>query len=276
MPASVFLIGTPLGNLGDLSPRAVETIRSLDILFCEDTRHTAKLLAYFHLAPVLRSLHDDSPEGSWSAAVRLAVDGKRIGYATDAGMPGISDPGRRLLRAAWDAGLTPVVIPGPSAVTTLASYCPFVGTDFHFIGFAPRKAADRSALVIQIRDSPAPSVVFEAPARLHRFLSELSAVLEPERELVIGREMTKLHEQVLLLRAGDWHRKAEQVPALGEFTIAVAAAPARERDLDQQQARSALARLDAAGFSRRDALRALAAAWDVQPNALKRLGYQQE
>lgn len=273
MAGALFLIGTPLGNLADLSPRAVETMRSLDTLYCEDTRHTGKLTAHFGLTVELRPLHDDSPLQHWQAAIAQVQLGKRIGYASDAGMPGVSDPGRLLLRAAWDAGLTPVVIPGPSATTTLVSYCPFIGTEFVFRGFVPRKDGERSRFIESLRESPYPAVVFESPLRAHRFLTEMCAALEPQREIVIGREMTKLHEQVLLFKAADWPELQADVPELGEFSIAVAARPPAVAEPDQQESAAALARLHAAGFSRRDALRALAAVSEQPLNKLKALAY---
>jgi 16S rRNA (cytidine1402-2'-O)-methyltransferase len=275
MPGVIYLIGTPLGNLADLSPRAIETLRSLDVLYCEDTRHTGKLMAHFGLATPLRPLHDDSPPQHWKSAVEQAALGRRIGYATDAGMPGISDPGRRLLRAAWDAGVNPVVIPGPSAVATLASYCPFIQTGFEFIGFAPRKRLDFLEMVEHLTTNQQPLLLFESPLRIHETLESICSGLEAEREMVVGRELTKLYEQVLFFRAGDWPTISEQIPSKGEFTIAIAAAAAKPKDVDGLEAASAVARVEAAGFTRRDALRAAAAVLELPANALKKLSYRE-
>lgn len=269
----LYLIGTPLGNLADFSPRAIETLRKLDTLYCEDTRHTGKLVSHFGIQLQLRALHDDSPEQHWHAAVDDAAQGRQVGYASDAGMPGVSDPGRKLLRAAWDAGLTPIVIPGPSATTTLVSYCPFVGAQFVFRGFVPRKQSERHSFNHTLRDSIMPSVAFESPQRILHWLDELCELLEAERELLIGRELTKMHEQVLLFRAADWPELRTKVPELGEFSIAVAAAPPREREMDEDALLRSIERLMAAGFSRKDALRALAACEQLPPNKLKALQY---
>jgi 16S rRNA (cytidine1402-2'-O)-methyltransferase len=270
----LFLIGTPLGNLGDLSPRAVDTLRSLDWLYCEDTRHTAKLLAHFGISVPTRALSDDAPLERWSEPARLALEGRHVGYASDAGMPGIADPGRRLVRGALQAGIAPVVIPGPSAVTTLAAACPFIDAAFCFHGFVPRKTGDRANLVQTLLAAAHPGICFESPRRVHAFLDELCAALEPERELLLGRELTKLHEQVEYFRAAQWPERRGSVPELGECTLAVAAAPPRAVSVDEAAAEVALGRLAAAGFSRRDGLKALAAVWDVPLNTLKRAGYK--
>jgi 16S rRNA (cytidine1402-2'-O)-methyltransferase len=274
MDAKLFLIGTPLGNLSDITQRAVETLRALDVLYCEDTRVTAKLLAHIGARPTLRSLSDDAPEQRWSDAVAEAQGGKRVGFCTDAGMPGVSDPGRKLVRAAWAAGLAPSVVPGPSSVGTLLAACPFVDNSFRFAGFPPRKAGERMAWVAGLAQSAEPCFFFDAPSRVHAVLDEICAAVEPQRQLLIGREMTKLYEQFTLFTAEQWPQLREGIPAKGEFTLAVAARPVADApSLDAQQAQAALTRLERAGFSKRDAVKALAAVWDAPLNDVKRLGY---
>jgi 16S rRNA (cytidine1402-2'-O)-methyltransferase len=284
MSCSLFLIGTPIGNLSDITQRAVDTLRSLDVLYCEDTRVTAKLLAHIGARPTLRSLSDDAPEQRWDDAVAEAQGGKRVGFVTDAGMPGVSDPGRKLVRAAWAAGVAPAIIPGPSSVGTLLAACPFVDNSFRFAGFPPRKAGERKRFVAALQSASEPWFFFEAPSRAHDVLDEICDAVEPQRQVLIGREMTKLYEQFLLCTAGEWPSARDSVPAKGEFTLAVAAAPQLAAGADAttvgghgvQAARDALARLDVAGFERRDALRALAVVWEVAPNELKRLLYGEE
>lgn len=274
MSGQLLLIGTPIGNLGDITQRAAEILRSLDVLYCEDTRVTAKLLRHLGAAAPLRSLSDDAPEQRWGEAVAEALAGKRVGFATDAGMPGVSDPGRKLVRAAWAVGLTPTVIPGPSSVSALLAACPFVDNAFRFVGFSPRKAGERQAWIEGVARSPEPCFFFEAPTRVHALLDELCAAVEPERQVLIGREMTKLHEQLVLFAAAQWPGLRESIPARGEFTLAVAGRAAETAPgFDAERARAALGRLAAAGFSQRDAVQALAAAWDVPLNEVKRLAY---
>jgi 16S rRNA (cytidine1402-2'-O)-methyltransferase len=284
MAGQLFLIGTPIGNLGDITARAVETLRSVDVLYCEDTRVTSKLLAHIGARPTLRALSDDAPEQRWAEAVGEALSGKRVGFVTDAGMPGVSDPGRKLVRASWAAGLAPTIIPGPGSVSALLAACPFVDNSFRFAGFPPRKAGERKQFIAALLCASEPWFFFEAPSRVHDVLDEICAALEPARQVLLGREMTKLYEQFVLFTAGEWPGLRESVPAKGEFTLAVAAAPRPSAEdgasaaggHSVQEIREALARLDVVGLYGRDALRALAVVWEVAPNELKRLLYGEE
>jgi 16S rRNA (cytidine1402-2'-O)-methyltransferase len=273
MTGRLYLIGTPIGNLADFSPRALTTLTELDVLFCEDTRTTAKLLNHFGVRVDARSLSDDSPDSAWGEAVALVKQGLKVGYVSEAGMPGLSDPGRRLVRAAWVAGETPVIIPGPSAVGTLLAACPFISRRFLFLGFAPRKKGERESFLDELAASPSPCFFFESPHRAHRLLEDLTSRVEPKREIMLGREMTKLFEQVLLFSADQWPAMADDVPQVGEFTIAVDRAPAEQHDSDAPDVVSKVRELVAAGFSQRDAIRAAAIALDVHPNEIKKLVY---
>lgn len=273
MTGRLFLIGTPIGNLGDLSPRAQATLRELDVLYCEDTRTTAKLLSHFEIKANARSLSDDSPDNAWDEAVAMVKQGLKVGYVSEAGMPGLSDPGRRLTRAAWAAGETPVVIPGPSAVGTLLAACPFISRHFLFLGFAPRKKGERDAFLDALSSAPEPTFFFESPHRALQLLEELIPRLEPERELMIGREMTKLFEQVLLFKAADWQRIAPDVPEVGEFTIAVDKAPEIQRDVAALDVQGKVKQLVDGGMSQRDAIKAAAVMLDLHPNEVKKMVY---
>jgi 16S rRNA (cytidine1402-2'-O)-methyltransferase len=269
----LYIIGTPIGNLADMSPRCVETLRGLDVLYCEDTRVTAKLLSHLGVSVPTRALSDDIGPGRIAEAVAAVQAGKQVGFASDAGMPGISDPARRLTEAAWTAGIPPQVIPGPSALATLLAACPFVENSFTFVGFAPRKAGEREVFYQRIAESTEPTVFFESPRRAHGLLDELCGVLPDARRILLGREMTKLHEQFALFSAGEWPQLRPLIPELGEFSIAVEGAAPQPRDIDVEAGRAALQRLKAAGFSSRDAVRALAAALDIPLNAAKKLDY---
>lgn len=276
MPGQLFLIGTPIGNLGDITRRVAETLQSLDLLYCEDTRVTAKLLSHLAITVSTRSLSDDAPDDRWRQAVREVQAGRRVGFVTDAGMPGVSDPGRKLVREAWAAGIMPTVIPGPSSVGTLLAACPFVENTFSFAGFPPRKPGEREKYVKRLVESREPCFLFESPHRAHDFLTELCSELEPERKLLIGREMTKLHEQLVLFRAGEWPEVRAKVVAIGEFTIAIAGSEVEPGDRPAQEIEQALGRLEAVGFSKRDAVKALASAWEMPANKIKRIAYLKE
>lgn len=274
MRGELYLIGTPIGNMSDLSPRARDTLAQLDILYCEDTRVTGKLLALLGLSLKLVALSDDHSAGRIDKAIAAVQAGRRIGFAADAGMPGVSDPGRRLVRAAWSAGITPSVIPGPSSPSTLLAACPFVDNSFRFVGYPPRKDGERAAFVAELAASPEPCFFFESPHRVHQVLELLADALEPQRELLIGREMTKLHEQLVLITAGQWPDWELKLPTIGEYTVAVAGCPPPEQTADEAaQLLAELERLLAAGFSKRDAAKALAAVRQISANELKRLLY---
>jgi 16S rRNA (cytidine1402-2'-O)-methyltransferase len=274
MRGELYLIGTPIGNLGDLSPRAQATLGALDVLYCEDTRVTGKLTALLNLSVRLVALSDDHSERRIAKAIEAVNAGYKAGFCADAGMPGVSDPGRRLVRAAWAAGITPTVIPGPSSPSTLLAACPFIDNCFRFAGYPPRRDSDRSAFVARLAASPEPNFFFESPHRVHAVLDLLTAAVEPQRELLIGREMTKLHEQLVLFTAGEWPDWQSRLPTIGEFTVAIAGSPPVEQTADEEaQLLAELERLLAAGFTRRDAVKALAAVREISANALKKLLY---
>ncbi len=273
MQGRLYLIGTPIGNLSDISPRALETLRSLNRLYCEDTRVTSKLLSHFGIKLPLHALSDDMPASKWAQAVKAVTVGQQVGFCCDAGMPGVSDPGRKLVREAWKKGVVPIVIPGPSSVGALLAACPFVGQSFRFRGFAPRKKNERTSFIDDLVSSLEPSMFFEAPQRIHKFLDERCLTVEPEREIMIGREMTKMHEQIALFQASEWDDISEKVPEIGEFTVAVAPLSSPPPSHEDSEITAAFERLLTTGFSKRDAVKALAAAWDISPNDIKRLTY---
>lgn len=276
MAGQLYLIGTPIGNLGDITLRALETLRSLDVLFCEDTRVTAKLLQHFGILLETRSLSDDSSERDWDEPLRLVHQGRKVGYVTDAGMPGASDPGRRLARLAWAADIAFTVIPGPSSLSTLLAACPFIDNGFTFIGFAPRKPGEREQFFARIVASRDPLLFFESPQRAHALLDSMCAVLPAERRLMLGREMTKLHEQFLVFQAGNWLELSQRVPALGEFTIAVEGAQSKQERHAEEELIQALKRMAAAGFSKRDAVKAISVVLEHPLNELKKLAYEED
>jgi 16S rRNA (cytidine1402-2'-O)-methyltransferase len=274
MAGQLVLIGTPLGNLADISRRVAETFAQLDELYCEDTRVTGKLLNALGISCPMRALSDDHGPARIAEAVQAVLDGKRVGYCSDAGMPGVSDPGRRLLQEAWGAGVVPGIVPGPSAVSTWLAVCPFIKTGFEFTGFAPRKPGERTRFVEQLKQSPLPVVFFESPHRIHDLLRELSAAVEPERQIMIGREMTKLYEQFALFTAGRWAEVAGSIPAQGEFTAGVAACEAVPQTAGEAEVSAAVARLRQAGFTAKDAVKAAAAVMELKPNEVKRICFE--
>ena len=190
------IVGTPIGNLADASPRVVDTLSSADAILCEDTRVTSKLLAHFDIrVPLVRA--DENVIRSRVAEVLERVGaGERIAFVSDAGMPGVSDPGQVLVDAALDAGLRVEVVPGPSAVTCALVASGLASDHFFFEGFLPRKAGQQKARLAELAPIPGTLVVYESPRRVAATLANVAEVM-PLRRVALVRELTKLHEEVV-------------------------------------------------------------------------------
>ena len=193
-PGRLSLVGTPIGNLSDASPRALDTLRAADVVLCEDTRVTAKLLARFGIRVSLERCDENVIADRVGSVLARVADGQRVAYVCDAGMPGVSDPGQRLVDAALDEGLSVEVVPGPSAVTCalVASGLPM--ERFFFEGFLPRKTGERTRRLAALATIPGALVIYESP---HRVVATLDALAEtfPVRRVALVRELTKLHEE---------------------------------------------------------------------------------
>lgn len=196
MAGKLVICPTPLGNLGDMPPRAVEALRAADAVLAEDTRVTGKLLAALGVEKRLERLDENLMADRAARVVERVCAGETIVYCTDAGMPGVSDPGLRLVRAAREAGAAVEVLPGPTAVATAYVASGTVATSFYFGGFFPRKDAARRELLQTLRQLDAALVFYESPNRLVSALGAIAEVL-PLRELAVCRELTKLHEEVV-------------------------------------------------------------------------------
>jgi 16S rRNA (cytidine1402-2'-O)-methyltransferase len=240
------VVGTPIGNLADLSPRAAEALRAADLVACEDTRRTAPLLRHAGANAPMASLHQHNEAARAADLVARIRDGARVALVSDAGMPLVSDPGARLVRAAIDAGLEVEVVPGPSAVTAALAASGLAGEGgFAFLGFAPRRAAERRRLVERLAGLDVPVVAFESPRRLPGLLAEIAAAL-PDRPVAVCRELTKLHEEVVRGSAAEVARRLAQ-PVRGEVTVVVGAAPGAA-GTDDARLREVLALLRQAGL----------------------------
>jgi 16S rRNA (cytidine1402-2'-O)-methyltransferase len=218
---TLYVVGTPIGNLGDLSARVRETLASVACIVAEDTRRTRALLSHLGISGK-RVLRFDAHATSERALELLAALGEHENAAlvTDAGMPGVSDPGAELVRAAVTRGLRVVPIPGASAVTAALAVSGLVGGPFSFLAFLPRHGKKRRAALERIAHSEEPVVFFEAPSRVPATLAELAA-LDPERPAALCRELTKLHEEVIHATLGEL--AALEREWLGEVTLVVGA-----------------------------------------------------
>ncbi len=228
MSGTLFLVGTPIGNLGDITLRAVETLKSVDRIYAEDTRRTLTLLSALGITgKKLSSLHAHSSERTLETALEILREGRNVAVVTDAGMPSVSDPGAELVRRARAAGVPITAAPGPSAVTTAVALSGLVDGAFLFLGFLPRKGRRRAELLERIAKSDVPVLFFEAPSRMADTFAEL-ALLCPSREAVACRELTKRFEEV---RRGTLAElAAAEVEWLGELTVVVSPQSAEEAE----------------------------------------------
>jgi 16S rRNA (cytidine1402-2'-O)-methyltransferase len=217
LSAVLFVIGTPIGNLGDITRRAVDTLATVDRVVAEDTRRTRALLSHLGITgKPLECIDANAPLSRMQKVVEFLCAGHRVALVTDAGMPGISDPGARLVTAAAEAGVEIQVVPGPSSVTAALALSGLVEGPFYFIGFLPRQGKRRRAALDRVTRTSDPVVLFESPQRIGATLREL-ALLQPERVAVVCRELTKLHEEV---RRGTLASlSSELTETRGEFVI---------------------------------------------------------
>ncbi len=213
-PGRLILVATPIGNLGDISQRAVETLRDADLVACEDTRRTATLLRHIGVETPMLPAHEHNESARAADLVRRMREGHTVALVTDAGMPVVSDPGARVVRAAIDAGIEVTVVPGPSAVESAVALSGLPASPYVFVGFFPRRRGERQELVQRVRDT---MVGFESPHRLASLLQDLAEV-EHARPVAVCRELTKLHEEVL---RGTVAEMAERMTggARGEVTV---------------------------------------------------------
>jgi 16S rRNA (cytidine1402-2'-O)-methyltransferase len=252
--AALVLVSTPIGNLGDLSPRAVEELRCASVIAAEDTRRTRALMTHAGVpaAGRLRSVHaHNEREGAGWVTAAIAT-GARVAYVTDAGMPGISDPGAHLVRACLDAGLPVEIVPGPSAVLTALVLSGFPTDRFVFEGFPPRRGVARRVLLESLVHEPRPVVLFEAPSRVAATVRDLLAVCGPLREIAVARELTKVFEEVWRGTLDDAVVHLAEVEPRGEHVLVLGPAPAPPEASDDEIDAHVSAALEA-GLSARDA-----------------------
>lgn len=229
-PGVLYVVATPIGNLSDTSPRAVETLKAVDLIACEDTRTTRTLLARFGVATRTVALHEHNERRGAARLVEALREGRSVALVSDAGTPALSDPGAWLVAEAHRAGIRVSPVPGPSAAAAAISTAGFAAAQFFFAGFLPAAGAARRKALEDL-DLPVPVVLYEAPHRVADTLADLAARFGPEREVVLGRELTKKFEEVARLALGDapaW-LAARKERAQGEFVLVLAPGAQRAR-----------------------------------------------
>lgn len=270
-PATLYVVATPLGNLGDLSPRAAEVLRTVPVVAAEDTRRTRQLLSHLGAHPRLVSFHAHSDRDRVEQLAALLESGNAVALVSDAGTPVISDPGAALVSAVRNRGGNVVPIPGPSAVVAALSACGFPADRFLFLGFLPRKGSERERLLAQIAESEYTVVLFEAPLRLASLLEDLARKAGPDRPAAVARELTKLHEETRVGTLDELSRYYGGTEPRGECTVVVRGTEVQPGTRDPALARDLASRLLSSGISRREAARQVATETGLSRNDAYRL-----
>ena len=258
---TLVLVGTPIGNLGDLAPRAVEALAGADAIACEDTRNLRKLLSAAGVSTHgkrLLVMADHNEAAAVRQVLALLDKGERVAVVTDAGMPGVSDPGERIVAAAANAGHAIEVVPGPSAALAGLVVSGLSTHRFAFEGFLPRKGSGRTERLAAVSTEPRTVVLYEAPHRVRQTVADLTQACGPLRRVALARELTKLHEEVFRGTLESAGRHVEEHEPRGEYVIVLDGAPPPKPATDDDIA-SALAAHRSSGESKRDAVAAVAA-----------------
>jgi 16S rRNA (cytidine1402-2'-O)-methyltransferase len=252
---ALVLVATPIGNLGDLSERAVAALRDADVVAAEDTRRTRALLTHLGISGGgrLRAVHGHNERTEARRVVELVASGKQVVYVSDAGTPGIADPGERLVRACIDADLPVGMVPGPSAALAALVLSGLPTSRFRFEGFLPRKGGGRAERIADIADADSTVVLYESPHRIVATLHDLLDALGPDRAVAVARELTKLFEEVIRGRLGDIAAQVNAASAArGEHVIVIGPA-ARNEHVDDDTLTRAVTHAIVNGASARDA-----------------------
>jgi len=268
---TLYVVATPLGNLGDLSPRAADTLKRVAAVAAEDTRHSKPLLHHAGSHAELISFHEHSSDRALARILRILAEGRDVALITDAGTPAISDPGVALVAAARERAIQVVTIPGPNAVAASVSVSGIPGDRYLFLGFLPRKGSDRRRFLLTAAHSEWTVVIFEAPNRITQLLADLAEVCGPERLVAVSRELTKVFEET---RAGTLQELSDhyaEAPARGEVTV-VLSGTGKQRVEEQAPDPTARAKtLLGEGLSRKDVAERLAEETGISRNTAYKL-----
>jgi len=268
---TLYVVATPLGNLGDLSPRAADTLKRVAVVAAEDTRHSKPLLHHAGSHAELISFHEHSSDRALERILRILTDGRDVAFITDAGTPVISDPGVALVAGARERGIQVVTIPGPTAVAASLSVSGIPGDRYLFLGFLPRKGSDRRRFLLTASQSEWTVVLFEAPNRVTQLLADLAQVCGPERQATVSRELTKVFEET---RAGTLQELSEhyaEAPARGEVTVVLSGTGKQHVEEPLPDPGERAKALLAEGLSRKDVAHRLAEETGISRNAAYRL-----
>lgn len=248
MAGILYIVATPIGNLEDITLRALRILREVDLIAAEDTRHTKKLLAHYGITTPLTSYYDQIEASKAPALIEQLQAGKTIALVSDAGTPGISDPGYRLVKGASEAGIPVVPIPGPSTLTALLSIGGLPTDRFVFEGFLPAKKGQRQKTLQRLKQEERTLLFFESPHRLLDLLDDLIAIFG-DRQVVIGRELTKMFEEVLRGKVSELCAVLQRHEIKGELTLLVAGRSVEEDSEEEFSITEEMRVLEAEGLS---------------------------
>ena len=239
---TLYVVATPIGNLEDMTPRAIRILSEVDLIAAEDTRHSGKLLKHFGIEAKTEALHEHNERSQVPRLIEILQAGKSIAFITDAGTPLVSDPGFHLVRSARQAGLSVIPVPGACAAIAALSAAGLPSDRFVFEGFPPAKSAARRAVFEKLREEARTLIFYESPHRILESLKEMTEIFGPEREAVMARELTKQFETVrtgTLTELSEWvNRDPHQ--QLGEFVILIHGVPRAEREAVDEEAERVL------------------------------------
>ena len=261
---TLYVVGTPIGNLEDITLRALCTLRQVSLIAAEDTRSTSRLLSHYHIEAPLTSYWAHNKLSKLDT-ILAALEGGDVALVSEAGMPGLSDPGYELIRVAIEAGHRVSPIPGPTAPITALVVSGLPTDRFLYLGFLPRRARARRRLLAEVSSAQCTLLAFEAPHRLLDTLKDVERILG-DREMAIARELTKLHEEVWRGRVSQARAHFAAQPPRGEFTLVIAGAGLQQTRWEEERVRATVEDLLGAGVPRREAVKAVSemANWPAQ------------
>lgn len=271
MSGKLLLVGTPLGNLGDFPPRAIEALKSADLILCEDTRHSRKLLTHFGIDKPADSYHDHNEEEKAPRIIERIAKGETIALISDAGLPVVSDPGYRLVRLAREHGVQVETIPGPFAAALALVSSGIPPLPFTFMGFAPHRQGERRDFYRRARELGHTFVVYESPERVVASLEDALEIVG-DVDVTVARELTKMHEELINGSVHDvLHSLRERDRIYGEITIVFGAPREQAVETDPDAIRTEFERLRAEGMRRNDAVKVVAEKFGLRKNDVYKL-----
>jgi 16S rRNA (cytidine1402-2'-O)-methyltransferase len=276
-PAALYVVSTPIGNLGDLTRRAEQVLRDADVVLAEDTRRTGGMLRHLGIATRMVSAHEHNEQARAGLVVQMLGEGKRVALVSDAGTPLLSDPGARIVREVVDAGFDVVPVPGASALLSALVASGIAADRFTFYGFPPRKGPERRALLEEVAALPHASVLYESPNRVGRLLADVAEAAGADRRVCVGRELTKMHEEFFRGTASEGAAKFSEGEVLGEIVVVVEGRTAdavQEAETDELAGRALAQALIGQGLSPSAAAKELRRRLNLPRNEAYRLAQE--